>query len=241
MPIAWAPDLRSRSTEPEWMDDADVSPAELRACLDDLATVNSLTLGRRPTLAWLAAATRGWPEGAPLRLIDVGYGHGDMLRAIHAWASRRGFAPDLGGIDLSPHSEAAARAATPAGLAIRYATGDVFAHRPERPVDFVVSSLFTHHLTDAQAARFVAWMERHARAGWFVNDLHRLSLPYHGFGLLARLARWHRFVRHDGPVSIARSFRPEDWRRIVRAAGLEVAEVTIARRFPFRLCVGRMK
>ena len=50
-------------------------------------------------------------------------------------------------------------------------------------------------------------MERHARHGWFINDLHRHPLPYHGFRLLARVMGWHRFVQHDGQVSIARAFK----------------------------------
>ena len=44
------------------------------------------------------------------RLLDVGFGHGDMLRAIARWARRRGIAVDLVGVDLNPKSEAAARA-----------------------------------------------------------------------------------------------------------------------------------
>ena len=44
-----------------------------------------------------------------------------------------------------------------------------------------------------------------ARIGWFVNDLHPHALPYHFFRHWSGLARWHRFVQHDGPVSIARA------------------------------------
>ncbi len=85
---------------------------------------------------------------------------------------------------------------------------------------------------------FLRWMERHARHGWFVNDLHRHALPYHGFRLLARAMRWHRFVQHDGPVSIARAFRRAEWQRLLAEAGVpgEVRWV-----FPFRLCVGRLR
>ena len=67
---------------------------------------------------------------------------------------------------------------------------------------------------------FIRWMEAHARRGWFIGDLHRHWLPYYGFGVLAWLARWHHFVLSDGRISIARAFVPDDWRRLVRAAGL---------------------
>jgi hypothetical protein len=116
---------------------------------------------------------------------------------------------------------------------------DAFAY--DEPVDLVISSLFAHHLDDARLVRFLAWMEDRARLGWFVNDLRRAAFPYYGFGLLARAMRWHRFVRHDGPVSIARAFQPRDWIALVREAGLALETVTIERRFPFRLCVARVK
>ena len=67
---------------------------------------------------------------------------------------------------------------------------------------------------------FIRWMEAHARRGWFIGDLHRHWFPYYGFGLLAWLARWHPFVLSDGRISIARSFVPDEWRRLIRAAGL---------------------
>jgi SAM-dependent methyltransferase len=232
------PDFASRSTTPELMDAEGIAYEDFRACLNDLAVVNTVTLARPPTIAWLKRATRGMSR---FTLLDVGYGQGDMLRTILTWSRRNGIEADLIGVDLNPWSEAAAREATPGTDPIAYHTADVFAFEPERPVDFVVSSIFTHHLPDDALVRFVAWMEERAGRGWFVNDLHRLAFPYYGFALLARLARWHRFVRHDGPVSIARSFRPEDWERAVVGAGLPVDAVEIRRVFPFRLCVGRLK
>jgi hypothetical protein len=48
-------------------------------------------------------------------------------------------------------------------------------------------------------------------------------------------------VRHDGPVSIARSFVPEDWQRMCSAAGLDLRAVSIEPFKPARLCVGRRK
>ena len=235
------PDLAVRSVQPEWMDDPAVDEATYTACLGDLATVNGWTLARPPTLRWLDSATRRLPAGARFTLLDVGYGQGDMLRAVHRWATRRGLVPDLIGIDLSPWSATAARAATPPAMRIDYRTGDLFELRPDRPIDIVISSLVTHHLDDAQIVRFLRWMEATATRGWYVNDLHRHAVAYHGFRLLAAAMRWHAFVRHDGPLSVARSFRPADWERLLAAAGIDRAAVAVRWHVPFRLCVGRIR
>ena len=232
-------DPSRRTDATELMDTEPADAADFARCLADLATVNRVTLAHRPTLAFLRRVARDLPPGATLRVLDVAYGHGDMLRAIARWAARRGLPVELEGVDLSPHSAPAARAATPLGMRIAFHTGDVFAFRPARPPDVVVSSLFTHHLSDADVVRFVRWMEAQAVRGWFVNDLHRHRFSYHGFAALAAAARWHRFVRHDGPVSIARAFRPAEWQALLAQAGVPAAQVR--RVFPFRLCVARLR
>jgi 2-polyprenyl-3-methyl-5-hydroxy-6-metoxy-1,4-benzoquinol methylase len=225
--------LAIRSRRDEQMDDPSLAADDYAAILADLGRVNWWTLAARPTLSFLARGTRGMRR---FRLLDVGFGQGDMLRAIARWAGRRGIEAELVGIDLNEKSAAAARAATPPELAIDYRTGD---YRGQGEHDFVVSSLVAHHMTDAELIAFLRFMEAEARKGWLVNDLHRRLFPYLGFPLLARLLGVHRVVREDGQLSIARSFRPVEWRSILAGAGIEGARVV--RRFPFRLCVERLR
>ena len=137
--------LARRSHQPEWMDTEVVTPADFAACLADLAVVNTVTLARAPTVGFMRRVARGLPPGARLRVLDVGYGEGDMLRRIHRWGTRRGLRLELSGVDLSPWSALAARAATPPGMDIEYRTGNLF-DLPPGGYDVVLSSLFTHHL-----------------------------------------------------------------------------------------------
>lgn len=234
-------DLSRRSDEAELMDADDVDYATFRGCLHDLARVNVMSFGYRPTLAFLEALRRRGrlPPDRPLEVLDVGSGYGDLLRAVDRWASRRGVAVRLTGVDLNPWSARAAGEATADGAAIRWQTGDVFDHTGQ--ADVIVSSLFAHHLDDARVVRFLRWMEDRARVGWFVNDLHRHPLSHAAFGPLATALKLHPFVRHDGPVSIARGFVADDWRRLLRTAGIPEGDASIRRWFPFRLCVGRVK
>jgi 2-polyprenyl-3-methyl-5-hydroxy-6-metoxy-1,4-benzoquinol methylase len=172
------------------------------------------------------------------RLMDVGFGYGDMLRRIAHWAKKRDIAVDLVGVDLNPGSADSARDATPASMPIEYRTGD-YAAQPT-PFDFVISSLVAHHMTDEQLRDFIRYMERMATRGWLINDLHRHRFAYYGFPLLARLIGAHRIVREDGQVSIGRAFRPHEWRAILAEAGVPRGAARIVRRFPFRLCVERL-
>ena len=227
--------LEERLHAEELMDNPDLPEATYLTVLADLAKVNRVTMAYRPTIAFLERALRGRSH---FRLLDVGYGQGDMLREVARWAQRRGIAAELVGIDLNSRSEAAATAATPPGLPITYRTGD-YADLAGGEWDCVISSLVAHHMSRPELLAFLRFMEAESRAGWFINDLHRHAVSYAGYPLLARLARWHPIVRSDGRTSIARSYRPAEWESLLADAGIGDAE--IQRFFPFRLCVARLR
>lgn len=227
--------LAVRADTPELMDADDLPEDTYVAVVGDLATVNAVTLAARPTMKFLDRVAKG--RGS-LRLLDVGFGDGDMLRRTERWAGHRRLDVELVGVDLNPRSEVAARAHTPPGSAIRWITGD-YAALADEPWDVVISSLVAHHMTHGQLVAFLRFMERYAAAGWFVNDLLRHRFAHIGFPLLARIAGWHPIVRHDGTLSIARAFRPAEWRPILAEAG--IADARVFRAFPFRLCVERLR
>jgi SAM-dependent methyltransferase len=240
-----APDFRRRAQLAELMDQP-CSREELRACLRDLAWTNRWTMAYRPVLNWLNAVTDSLaqfprPLRIPLRILDVGCGYGDTLRRVERWAESRGLGVELYGIDLNADATALAAEASPAGSRIHWIASDVFAYSPSKPVHLVVSSLFTHHLGEQEIVRFIQWMEVHAGLGWFIHDLSRSAIPYHAFRVFSKLAGLHRFVQHDGPVSIARSFIPQEWQRMCAAAGLGDRDVRIRGFKPARLCVERRK
>ncbi|WP_205599641.1 methyltransferase domain-containing protein [Sandarakinorhabdus rubra] len=232
LPADWprAPiDFRVRADLPEIMDDDGLDPAIYAAVIADLARVNSLTRARPPTLAWLRRQTVGMTR---FTLVDVGFGHGDMLRAIAGWAQRHGIAADLVGVDLNPRSAPVAVAATDPVLGIRYVTGR--AEALDFAPDFIISSLVAHHMRDAELVGFLRWMDGAARAGWLVNDLHRHPLAWAGFRALAAVLGWHPIVAHDGALSVRRAFTRADWTRLLGAAGVQA---DVRWHLPFRWTV----
>jgi 2-polyprenyl-3-methyl-5-hydroxy-6-metoxy-1,4-benzoquinol methylase len=229
-------DLAVRSRSEEQMDSPDLDPEAYAKVLADLATVNSWTLAARPTLSFLRAAVGGRRDR--FTVLDVGFGRGDMLCRIAAWARRNGKQVDLHGVDLNHKSLESARAAT-AGLPVQLHVGDY--KDLAGPFDCVVSSLVAHHMSDTELRDFIRYMEAHATLGWLINDLHRHAFAYRGYPLLARLLGVHRIVREDGQLSIARSFRRVEWTSILSDAGIAPGAATITRRFPFRLCVERLR
>jgi 2-polyprenyl-3-methyl-5-hydroxy-6-metoxy-1,4-benzoquinol methylase len=229
-------ELTRRSRQDEQMDAPGLDPAVYERVLHDLARVNRWTFAVWPSIAFLR---RALGSAQRFRLLDVGFGDGDVLRVIGRWARRRGIDAELVGVDLNDKSLHAARAATPPDLAIDYRVGD---YRDQAgPFDFIISSQVAHHMTDEQLTTFLRHMEAEARRGWLVCDLRRHGVAYWGFPLLARLLRVHRIVREDGRLSIARSFRLDEWPATLQEAGIAADHVRIVRRFAFRVCVERLR
>lgn len=224
--------LAVRSSEPELLETGCATYEDYQHCLADLARVNMVTMTHGPMLRWLRSVTT---REEPVSVLDVACGYGDALRRIRRWNRNA----RLSGIDRHPWSVRAAREATAEADAVTYHEGDVFAFAPAEPFDVVISSQFAHHLTNEELVCFLRWMERHARRGWFIGDLHRHWLSYYGFGVLATVAGWHKLVRYDGRVSISRAFLASELRGLVAAAGVPSEAVSVRWHVPFRLSVAR--
>lgn len=233
-------DFSRRSRETEWLDEANLDPAQLAGVLRDLARFNGAMLGHRPVLAWLRRAVKGAPQGRPLSLIDAGCGYGDLLRTIRGWADRQGVAIALRGIDVNAQTIRIARAATDAQDRIGFEVADIFRLRPAGPVDLIVSSLVAHHLSDEAIVDFLRWMEETASRGWLICDLQRHPVPYYFIGLAGKLARLHPVVIGDGQISVRRALTRPEWEERLRAAAIPRESVTIGS-FLFRFAVGRLK
>ena len=155
--------LAIRSRQEEQMDAPDLDPAVYEQVLHDLARVNRWTFTAWPTVAFLRRAIG---PARRFRLLDVGFGDGDVLRAVARWARRRHIDAELVGVDINENSGRAARNATPADLTIDYRAGDYLDQAG--PFDFIISSQVTHHMTDAQLMTFLRHMEAQARLGWLI-------------------------------------------------------------------------
>jgi SAM-dependent methyltransferase len=232
------PDSAVRAQLSELMDEP-CSYAEFRAFLRDLMYVNWTVFSYRPILNWLGQFAGGSDQ--PLHIVDVGCGGGDMLRRIESWAQQGKIAVRLTDIDLNPFAAQAAREFGDAKSSIEWVNCEAYGYKPQAKIDLVISSLFTHHLLDAEIIGFLRWMER-VTALWLVcerssprsHSLLRFQTPG-ARNALAPLcaARW------AGVGST--QFRARRWRRYTREAGLPAHAANIFTTWPGRLCVARVK
>jgi len=219
--------VRERLHRAEILDGPPGDLEELSHSLRQVAQVNRWLGGARALKRHLAPAVRA---GASLAVLDVGTGNGDTLCELGAWARRRGARWHAVGVEVSPWIARLARGRVDGvvrGDALRLPfSNDSF--------DVALCTLTLHHFSDDEAAVLVGEMARVSRDRVLVNDLERTPPNYWGArALAATLWRGNRITRHDGPLSVLRSFTPPELLEVGRRAGLRGAAVR--RHFPWRI------
>lgn len=215
--------LKHRVDEPELLDDPSVPEKDLLANLKELEWINRLLGGHAITISGLKELIAG-DRSRTWTITDLGCGGGDTLRAISHWAGKHQIPVRLVGIDLNP---ACIRYAEQASQTyhIEWICAD-FREAIPPDTDILINSLFCHHLDENSLAELLILMKNQARRGFVINDLQRHQVAYASIWILTRLLNGSRLVRHDAPLSVARSFHRREWLERLSAAGLESARLT---------------
>lgn len=251
-------DTRYRSTAPEMMDNFQMEGSLLRDALDKIAAINRLLGGNKVTLEGVGKLLK-WsgqkenPDNRPVRVLDVGCGNGDMLRAMAKYALHKGVTMELIGLDANAFTVKHAESLSAGYPNISYRCADIFnelkmeTELPEsdfaydkQPYDIILCTLTLHHFTDEEILRLISVFDRQAGMGIVINDLQRSALAYYLFKGLCWVFNLNDMSREDGLVSILRGFKKKDLERYSAqliakdARGLPQNRVTIRWKWAFR-------
>ncbi len=209
--------LKQRSRQLELLDNASIPFDDIRQNLIELNTINTLLGGHQITLDGVKQFLM--PDATdPIRIAEIGSGGGDNLHVIQKFLTARGIPCHMIGIDMKQECVAFARAQYPT---IEFICADykdvVFDQQP----DLIFNSLFCHHFSNTALVDMLHWMKQHSTKGFFINDLQRHPLAWYAIKILTRLFSRSYLVKHDAPLSVARSFTRNDWMTIFKEAGME--------------------
>jgi len=203
--------------------DGPVPGADREASLADVHRLNSWFGGYRLSEQAIERLIAAAPGGAPLCVVDIGGGRGDLATRLVARARRRG--RRLAVIVVDRNGTVRPRP----GVAVVRADAAALPFRPGA-ADVVTASLLLHHLEPDAAIRSLAEMRAAARRGVVINDLLRSRITLALVWVVTRLFTRHRFARHDGPLSVRRAYSPDELRTLAARAGL--GRLTV-RRYPW--------
>lgn len=223
-----------RVLEPEWMDEPGVSEGELRGALAYIRGVNR----------WLGynRATRGrvgeWVErgrregGGGISVLDVATGSGDVPEdLIRAFGDR----VKVVGLDLHAVTIGEAGRRVPGCPMVR---GDA-TRLPfgEGAFDYVMTSMFVHHLPEAVIVEVMREMWRVARKGVLVADLVRNRRAL--FWIHVFTVGTSEMIKHDARVSVRQALTGEEIVGLAKEAGWEGVDLRM--HFGHRFTLGGEK
>lgn len=203
-------DTTYRSNEKEMMDDFTLEGEVLRDTLDKLERINRLLGGNTVTINGIKALLREHPKEKPVTIIDLGCGHGDILRDVAIFGRKKGYQFKLIGIDANPDAIAYANELSTDYPELSFEAIDIFSEAFQKlEYDVVLCTLFTHHFNNDELISFLKPTAKNAKIGIVVNDLHRHKLAYYLFKLIGVFIK-NKMVREDGLTSILRAFKRKE-------------------------------
>jgi len=225
--------FKQRSHRLEHIDTGNYTAEEYDDCIGELQFVNRWMGDAHSLKATLLREIES-QSLTNFSILDVGAGSGELLRVAATWARQTNRKFNLVGLELNERMAESILEESERFDEISAVRGDAlklpFA---DAQFDYVICSLFTHHFLDEQVVQVLREMGRVAKRRIFVIDLHRHPVAYFLYTTLGKIVLHNRLLRHDGALSILRSFKVEELRELAQHAGLR--DISVERHFPYRL------
>jgi len=206
------------AAEPELMDRSQPVSEGLENCLKNLGKMNYCFGGHQLVRKFLR---RWFSPGCSYRILDLATGFGDIPRMMVEWGRARGINLRIDAVDFHPSTLEVARRWSKDYREISYIQADAREYSDAQTYDLVCCSLALHHFSEEDAVKLLRRMRGLSHDKILVADLERNSLNWASIYLLTALVFREPMTKHDGRVSIERSFSFGELDRLAAAAGWE--------------------
>lgn len=205
---------KQRTDKEELMDDFSIGGDLLRDTLDKLEKINRWLGGNKVTVNGLKELLKNHPKEQEVSIVDIGCGHGDILRDVAKFGRNNGYRMSLLGVDANPTAIQYAIELSVEYPEVHFKTEDIFSEAfQRRKFDVILATLFLHHFKKAQLIPFLLNSFQQTKIGILVNDLHRHKLAYYLFLLLSLFIN-NKMIIEDGLTSVLRGFKRKDLEEI---------------------------
>lgn len=217
----------------ERIDTGDYTPEEYDRFLSDIRLVNRFAGDNRALKKTLIREVE-LEDLKNFSVLDVGAGSGELLRLIANFARKQNRNVRLLGVELNARSSKAILDESKNFKEISSIRANALSLPfADNSFDYVICSLFTHHLSDEQIIETLREMSLVASRKVFVIDLHRHPMAYALYKCFCVMFRISRLVREDGSLSILKGFKPNELHDLAVLA--QITNMRIERFFPFRI------
>jgi len=207
--------FKTRSYQKELLDGEDIPFPAIAQTMRELNTINTLLGGHAITLSGFKQLLKDKKE---ITVCEIGCGGGDNLVAIVKFCQDNKIKIKCIGIDYNKECIAFAKQNEYLKDNTEFIYSDYAAVNFTNSPDIIFSSLFCHHFRDEELAVQLNWMKKHARLGFFINDLQRHWLAYYLIHILTQLFSKSYLVKNDASLSVARGFKKSEWQSLFSKA-----------------------
>jgi 2-polyprenyl-3-methyl-5-hydroxy-6-metoxy-1,4-benzoquinol methylase len=203
------------------MDDFTMKGELLRDTLDKLGSINKWLGGNSITINGIQKLLKNQSKERTYTIIDLGCGHGDILRLVADFGRKKGYKFQLLGIDANQDAIDYACELSTDYPELSFRNEDIFSEAfNEIDYDIALTTLFLHHFKDDDILNLLSRLLKKASLGIVVNDLQRSQIAYGLFKLLGVVIS-NDMIKQDGLTSILRSFKREDLEQMSNTLNLK--------------------
>jgi len=201
---------KHRTDKEELMDDFSIGGDLLRDTLDKLENINRWLGGNKVTVNGLKSILKHHPKEQEITIVDIGCGHGDILRDVAKFGRKHKYKFKLLGVDANPTAIEYANELSLEYQELSFKTQDIFSVEfQKQEFDVVLATLFLHHFKEPELISFLKNTLKQTKIGIVVNDLHRHKLAYYLFLLLSLFIK-NKMIIEDGLTSVLRGFKRKE-------------------------------
>ena len=210
-----------RSNATELMDDFSMKGELLRDTLDKLGSINKWLGGNRITINGIKQLLANRPKEKLFTIIDLGCGHGDILRLVADFGRKKGYNFKLIGVDANQDAVDYAKDLSINYSEISFRNEDIFSEKfQDLNFDIALTTLFLHHFKEDEIVGLLSKLTNKATIGMVVNDLQRSEIAYGLFKLLGIVIS-NDMIKQDGLTSILRAFKRKELEQISNKLNLK--------------------
>ena len=145
-----------RSSATEMMDDFTLKGVDFRDTLDKLEIINRLLGGNSVTIKGLKKLLYTQAKTKTITIIDLGCGHGDILRDVAKFGRKNKYKFNLLGVDANPDAIEYAKELSKDYPELSFETLDIFSQEfKQQNFDVVLCTLFLHHFKTQDLISFL--------------------------------------------------------------------------------------
>jgi len=211
-------DYKNRSLQKEILDQNNLPFEDIFLNMKELQFINAHLGGHSITIKGFKKLLQ---ERKTISICEIGCGGGDNLEAIDIFCRKNNIICSFTGIDLNKDCIAFAKENSQVEN-INFIVSDYknVDFKNEKPA-IIFSSLFCHHFTNKELDEMLNWMKKNSTVGFFINDLQRHPIAYYSIQLAVNIFSKSYLVKNDAPISVLRGFKKNEWKNILKKAGIE--------------------